>query len=150
MLDIGCNLGMMMAEYLRMGARWCHGWDTGEITPHAERMLLAIGCTRFSLTGAWLDGNRDLVQDLPEFLRSRLDGCIISYLAVRGTLGWMEALASIPWKAIIYEGHEDETIEQFHEFLAGLRAKVAFDVGPVDSIRDGDCDARTLAILLRK
>src|SRR6185503_2526825 len=50
-LDVGCNIGMMMSEYLRLGAKWCHGWDRATTVPHTGRMLLALGCTRFSTTG---------------------------------------------------------------------------------------------------
>ncbi|HEY8185410.1 MAG TPA: hypothetical protein VIF64_05050, partial [Pyrinomonadaceae bacterium] len=33
-LDVGCNIGMMMSEYLKLGAKWCHGWDRSFTTPY--------------------------------------------------------------------------------------------------------------------
>ena len=67
-LDIGCNIGMMMGQYLKLGARWCHGWDRRHLTPHTERLLLALGCTRFSTSGTDIATSQPLEEDLPDFL----------------------------------------------------------------------------------
>jgi hypothetical protein len=149
-LDFGCNLGMMMAQYLKLGAGWCHGWDRAVVTPHTERVLLALGCTRFSVTGGDIESDQPVEANLPEFLRPLLEGSVISYLAVRGHLGWLEALARIPWAFLIYEGHEDETPEQFEEFVSELQQQVKFVVRGVRDYRDGDCDPRTLAVFVRQ
>jgi hypothetical protein len=149
-LDFGCNIGMMMAQYLKLGAAWCHGWDRAVVTPHTQRMLLSLGCTRFSVTGCDIEASRAVESDLPEFLDSLLKGPVISYLAVRGHLGWLDALARIPWTFLIYEGHEDETQEQFESFMGELQQQVRFRVGGVREYRDGDSDPRTLAILVRE
>ena len=148
-LDIGCNVGMMMGQYLHMGARWCHGWDMPEITSHTRELLLAIGCTRFSLTGAALEQNRSLEADLPGFLKPHLPGCVISYLAVREPLGWMNDLSRIPWSVLIYEGHEDDSQNDFENYMAELGRIVTFHLGSVARIKDGDCDSRTVAVLIR-
>jgi hypothetical protein len=148
-LDIGCNIGMMMGQYLKLGATWCHGWDRAHLTPHTEKLLLALGCTRFSTTGGDIVASQPLESDLPPFLKDHLHGCAISYLAVRGHLGWLDALARIPWKFMIYEGHEGETPEDFERYVKQFRASVDFKIGGVTSYVDGDSDERTLAILLR-
>ena len=149
-LDFGCNIGMMMAQYLKLGARWCHGWDRAVVTPHTERMLLSLGCTRFSLTGCDIEASRAVESDLPEFLDPLLKSSVISYLAVRGHLGWLDALARIPWTFLIYEGHEDETLEQFESFMSELKQQIRFQVRGVRDYRDGDSDPRTLALLVRE
>ena len=149
-LDIGCNIGMMMGQYLKLGARWCHGWDRKHLTPHTERLLLALGCTRFSTTGTDIAINQPLEDDLPPFLRQYLDGCAISYLAVRGHLGWLDGLARIPWKVLIYEGHEGETREDFEQYASEFGAATKFRIGHITSYVDGDSDERTLAILVRE
>jgi hypothetical protein len=156
-LDVGCNIGMMMAEYLRLGVRWCHGWDREDVAPHAARLLLALGCTRFSMTGCNIAKPSPESQpkpsamenDIPEFIRPALDGCIVSYLAVRGTLGWLESLGRIPWSAMIYEGHEEESEKDFFRYLEGLKPMVQVKVGAISRYQDGDCGERIVAILTR-
>jgi hypothetical protein len=148
-LDVGCNIGMMMAHYLRLGAHWCHGWDRRHITPYTERLLLALGCTRFSTTGGDITGSQNIESDVPIFLKKHLDGCVISYLAIRGHLGWLEALSRIQWKFLIYEGHEGETHKEFEQHILQFKALSNFLVGGVVKYEDGDSDARILSILLR-
>jgi len=148
-LDIGCNIGMMMGQYLQMGAKWVHGWDRGHVTPHTEKLLLSLGCTRFSTTGTDITESSDLLGDIPKFLYPSLDGCAISYLAVRGHIGWLKALESIPWLFLIYEGHEDESRKDFEEYLTEFKSSIGCTVAAVEEYVDGDSDTRTLAILRR-
>jgi hypothetical protein len=148
-LDIGCNIGMMMAEYLRLGARWCHGWDRALTVPHTERMLLALGCTRFSTTGGDIAQSQPIATDVPGHLARSLEGCVVSYLAVRGHLNWLDALKELPWSFMIYEGHEGETSRDFDVYLEELRALTNFELGPVTTYVDGDSEERIVAILLK-
>jgi len=148
-LDIGCNIGMMMGQYLKLGARWCHGWDRKHLVPHTERLLGALGCTRFSTTGTDISSAQPLEENLPAFLRPYLDGCVISYLAVRGHLGWLDGLSTVPWKVLIYEGHEGETRADFEEYIKEFSALTTFRIGHQTSYVDGDSDERTLAILVK-
>lgn len=149
-LDVGCNIGMMMSEYLRMGARWTHGWDRSHVVPHTEKLLLALGCTRFSTSGADITESYDLKKDIPDFLTPALEGCVVSYLAVRGHIGWLKALDTIPWSILIYEGHESETREDFERYLREFNQDGNIDVAAVDDYIDGDSDPRTIAILRKK
>jgi hypothetical protein len=149
-LDVGCNIGMMIAQYLKLGARWCHGWDRAYVTPHTEKLLLALGCTRFSLSGCDIDESRKIESDLPEIHGPSLDGCVISYLAVRSHLGWLNSLGRVPWSFMIYEGHEGETQRDFETHMDQLRRLAAFRIGATSSYTDGDSDRRTVAILLRE
>lgn len=144
-LDIGCNVGMMMAEYLKAGASWCHGWDLARVTEHTERMLLALGCTRFSLTGCDIDRARKIENDIPR----SLDGCVISYLAIRKHVGWLDSLAVIPWSFLIYEGHQQEGPAQMDRDLADFRQMVQFNIVVTGSYKDGVSDERFVAVLQR-
>ncbi len=148
-LDIGCNIGMMMAQYLKLGAAWCHGWDRAIVTPHTEQLLLALGCTRFSTTGGDITHDQPIEANLPAFLRPVLAGCVISYLAIQGHVGWLEALARLPWSFLIYEGHESDTRKDFERNIEELAKQVSFKVAGIRSYRDGDCDPRDVAILIR-
>ncbi len=148
-LDVGCNIGMMIGQYLRLGARWCHGWDRGAVVPHTDRLLSALGCTRYSLTGGDIASGRDLSGDLPAHLGDQLNGCVISYLAVRGHLGWLSGLARLPWGFLIYEGHEGEGEEATRRHLAEFQAAVPCEITGVATYRDGDSDPRMVALLRR-
>lgn len=148
-LDVGCNIGMMMAQYLKLGARWCHGWDRAHITPHTGRMLAALGCTRFSTTGGDITRDQPVEENVPAFLRPALEGCAVSYLAVRGHIGWLDALARLPWAFVIYEGHEAETREDFDEHMREFKTVADFRVGAFSFYTDGDSERRPVAILVR-
>ena len=149
MLDVGCNIGMMIAEYLKWGAKWCHGWDFPNVVPHTERLLSGLGCTRYSTTGAQLKRDRRLEDDLPDWLGPSVQGCGLSYLAVHGHIGWMESIARIPWSFMIYEGHEFDTRADVERYLGELRNNVSFEIGAMTSAEDGASNERTAAILLR-
>lgn len=149
-LDVGCNVGMMMAQYLRRGAAWCHGWDMPAITPHTEKLLQSIGGTRFSTTGGNVMQMDRPEDELPEFIRTQLDGCVISYLAVHNWIGWLEMLGRIPWSFLLYEGHEDETEEDFQRNLAELSKMVKFRLVGASQYQDGDSEPRSVAILVRQ
>jgi hypothetical protein len=149
-LDVGCNLGMAMAHYLHRGARWCHGWDLPVVVPHAERMLLALGCTRFSMTAGRMSAEQPVEEDVPGFLGGALRGCVVSYLAIRGHLGWLSALGRVPWAFLIYEGHKAETEPALAEHLAVLARAVPFVRGPLLSHRESRrARPRLMTILVR-
>jgi hypothetical protein len=148
-LDIGCNIGMMMAQYLKQKALWCHGWDQEVVVPHTEKLLYALGCTRFSTTGGVITQSIDLKNDLGCFLQPHLNGCVISYLAIRGHINWLDALQEIPWAFMIYEGHEGETTEQSLRYLEELKKVVPFRIGAQGEYEDGDSESRTVAILIK-
>jgi len=50
---------------------------------------------------------------------------------------------------LIYEGHEDETEDDFKRHMEQLRAVVPFRIAATGVYSDGDCDDRRLAVLLR-
>lgn len=148
-LDIGCNVGMMMAQYLKAGALWCHGWDQEVVVPHTEKLLYALGCTRFATTGGVITQATDLQGHLASHLKPHLEGCVVSYLAVRGHINWLDALKEIPWAFMIYEGHEGETTEQSLRYLEEFNKTVPFRIAAHGEYADGDSEPRTVAILIR-
>ncbi len=148
-LDIGCNVGMMMAQYLKHGALWCHGWDQEVVVPHTEKLLYTLGCTRFSTTGGVITQSIDLQGHLPSHVKPHLNGCVVSYLAVRGHINWLDALKEIPWAFMIYEGHEGETTEQSLRYLEEFGKTVPFRIAAQSEYADGDSEPRTVAILVR-
>lgn len=146
-LDVGCNLGLMMAQYLGVCAKWVHGWDMPHIVEHSAKMLAAVGCTRFSLTGCELNNDYPLHEDIPEHLRG--DRFVISYLSIRGHVGWLKDLAKIDWEFMIYEGHEDESEKDFKLFCKQLSRLVEHKVLAETYKSDGTSRDRKVAIILR-
>ncbi len=149
-LDVGCNVGMMMAQYLKQGAMWCHGWDLENVTPRTEKLLQAIGCTRFSVAGGDIVQHPRPEDDLPQFLHSHLNGCAISYLAVHNWIGWVGMLGRLPWSFLIFEGHENDTDEHNRKSFDILRKMARFEVAEYGQAQDGDSESRAIAILVRK
>jgi O-antigen/teichoic acid export membrane protein len=149
-LDVGCNLGMMMGDYLAKGAFWCHGWDRERVVSHTQRLLMAVGCTRFSVTGANLTPSRDLAQDLPDHLRPLVAGCVISYLSIKGHIGWMDSLVTLPWQTLIVEAHEDESEEKLSAEIHDLSVRANADVVARNLVKDGDSGSRHLMVLVRR
>ena len=146
--DIGCNLGLMGAEYLRRGAYWLHGWDKEEVVAAARTVLLSIGCTRFSLTGGHLTADLDLAQQLPSHLaRLDHDDAIVSYLAIRGHLGWLSALTRLPWRYMIYEGHQNDG--PLETYVEELKARMPVRLAAAAKVADGVSEIRDLAVLER-
>jgi hypothetical protein len=149
-LDFGCNVGMMMAQYLARGAMWCHGWDTEVVVPKTERLMRAIGCTRFSLTGGNVMQNQHPENDVPKFLAPSLNGCVVSYLAIHNWIGWLDVLGRIPWSFLIFEGHEQDSETHNKDSFNRLAKIVKFDIASYEVAQDGDSDPRAVAILVRK
>ena len=146
--DVGCNLGLMGAEYLRRGARWVHGWDRDEVVTAARSVLLSIGCTRFSVKGVDLVPEVDLQGSLPHHLTDLCnDDAMISYLAIRGHVGWLPALGRLPWRTMFYEGHQQDGT--LREHLETLNALVPIRVLAEATLVDGMSEPRQVAVLQR-
>ncbi|MGI9386390.1 MAG: hypothetical protein ACR2OX_03065, partial [Methyloligellaceae bacterium] len=147
--DIGCNLGLMGAEYLRRGAAWLHGWDMQDVIPATEQVLLSIGCTRFSLTPRKLEQSAGLANDLPAHLRDvAQDRGVINYLAVRGHVGWLNALEKLPWRYMVYEGHQDD--EDLENYVSELCKRVPVRIVAADKVSDAHSRPRDVAILCKR
>ena len=100
--------------------------------------------------GAELTRDYPLVDDVPASLRHRLEGAIVLYLAFRHNVGYfLSALGDLPWTALVYEGSEDESLEDLPEYLGELRGYSDFEVVSAVDFRDSETDSRPLALLLR-
>lgn len=146
-LDIGCNLGITSAHYLKHGAKWVHGWDFEKVIEHAERILLGVGCTRFSLTGKILSAHSNIREDIPHFLKGR--EVVISYLSIRKHIGWIKDLENIRWKYMIYEGHQEETEKDTIRYFKELNDITKTKVLAQSTIRDSNSSDRIIAVLER-
>lgn len=146
-LDVGCNIGLMGAQYLKEGASWLHGFDMPKLIKHTEKVLLSVGCTKFSLSGSILSDQVSLIEQLPDFLKENLHNSVISYLAIRGHIGWIKELALIPWLFMIYEGHQEEDMEMSRQFIQQLNMLRPCSIVSEGWIADANSTPRYLAII---
>ncbi len=146
-IDIGCNLGLMSAQYLKDGAAWIHGFDMPEVIEHTEAVLLTLGCTKFSLTGTRLSQDTNISDCLPENLRIPTRPIVISYLAIRGHIGWIKSLADVPWDFMLYEGHQEEDEIQSRAYIDELNQLKPCHVIEENWISDANSSPRYIAII---
>ena len=149
-LDVGCNAGLMLAAALADGARWGLGWDLPEVARHAQRVVGALGCTRVDLFGAELSADYDLVAEVPDHLHPALDDSLVLYLAIRHHVGFLKSLGTLPWRVMVYEGGETESVARLDEVLEDLRALCDFRVAAAVDFRDSETLSRPLAVLIRE
>jgi hypothetical protein len=149
-LDVGCNAGLMLAATLAGGARWGLGWDLPDVAHHAQRVLGALGCTRADIFGAELNPDYDLAAQVPEHVRPALDDSLVLYLAIRHHVGFLKSLGAMPWRVMVYEGGETESVARLDEVLEELRSLCDFRVAAAVDFRDSESLARPLAVLIRE
>ena len=148
-LDIGCNAGMMLAQSLADGAVWGLGWDRPDVVGHAKRILWALGYTRFELVGADLSQTYGIQDDVPARLERLLPQSVVFYLAMYNHIGFIDALGRLPWKALVYEGHEGDSLEELSGRLAEIKNVGSFSIKAAREYTDGDSGMRPIAILVR-
>lgn len=148
-LDVGCNSGMMLQEALKDGALWGLGWDRPEVAPMASEILYSLGSTRFSITPAVLSEEYDLERDIPMHCRGRLSESVVFYLSVRQHFGMMDSLRSVPFRLLVYEGHQGEKLEELDRHLAPVLMGGG-EIAAQTVMADGDSAGRPLAIVVRK
>jgi hypothetical protein len=61
----------------------------------------------------------------------------------------MQDLANIPWKALFYEGHEEDTPEEWAQNCAVMQRKWNCKQAFSTRMSDGDCGARDIALFIR-
>ncbi len=148
-LDVGCNAGMILNSCLSSGAAWALGWDRPPVAQFTEELLLSLGSSRFKVTGANLNSEYALEQDIPAQLQPMLKEAIVFYLSVRQHIGLSDSLKRIPWRVLVYEGHQGERLEDVPEVLNSLLSDEVKVIASA-ALSDGDSAPRPLVILLRK
>lgn len=148
LLDVGCNSGMMLHSGLLDGASWGVGWDRPQVVQHSRQLLLSLGDTRFTFNGQDLKAEPPSVAGVPAFLHPALPEAIVLFLAMREHIGIPRLLHEFPWRALVYEGHQGESVEGVKTLLASLLTP-GVRVAMVTSYSDGDCGERPLALLYR-
>jgi O-antigen/teichoic acid export membrane protein len=148
-LDIGCKVGMMLSCALTDGALWGIGWDAPDAVEAAKRLNAVLGNTRLNLYAAKLSEEYPIVNDIPVRLRTLLGESVIFYLAVWRDIGFMSELANIPWKALVFEGHEGDTWEDLNDQLLQMQSEWHCTLAVKLAITDGERGTRPIGVLAR-
>ena len=74
---------------------------------------------------------------------------VVFYLAMYNHIGFIDALGRLPWKALVYEGHEGDSLEELSGRLAEIKNVGSFSIKAAREYTDGDSGMRPIAILVR-
>jgi len=146
--DVGCSMGLMLYNALSEGARWGIGWDLPAVVESAEKILLALGATRFDLFGEQILATTDFVEKIPAVFRKEKGG-ILFFLAMSKHIGFPDGVADIPWEYMLYEGHARETLESTIERFGRIWWLSDVQILAQRYIADGDTPRRPLILLRR-
>jgi len=148
-LDVCCNSGMMLCHALTAGAHWGIGFDLPQVVAQAARIMAVLGTGRTTLIPATLSPDTPLSSLIPRWLQAHWNRAIVLYLAAVEHVGIIADLGNIPWKALVFEGHQRETQAQVEKWLDDIRTRWNCSLAYQGSISDGDCGSRTLALFVR-
>jgi hypothetical protein len=147
-IDVGCNAGMMLNSALARGAHWGLGWDRAAVIPYSEKLLLSLGSSRFNLFGRDLHPDYSLEADIPGWLSPYLGESVVFYLSVRQHVGLLNSLTTLPWRVLVYEGHQRESVDDV-EHVLGEVLRPGIRIAARTYLADGDSTRRPLAVLIR-
>ena len=143
-LELDCGLGVTLAQYLRLGAAWCHGWGRPELTRHAEQILSALGCTRFSISPVDRKNNCPSEADLPDFIAHRNDYIV----SISGPVpaGYWDFVLRVSWSLLIYEEDGSGDLSYIRQVSPDLPLQLA----GVETYVGEQAKCRTVALLVRR
>jgi len=148
-LDIGCNAGVMLHHALATGAWWALGWDRPAVARQARAIADALGFTRLDVTPAELSERYDFGASIPEWLHRHLSDAVVFFLAIRQHTGIPGSLVDLPWRALVYEGHQGESLAEADRH-AEIFATPGVRVGHRLDVHDGDSRRWPLITLVRE
>jgi hypothetical protein len=148
-LDVCCNTGVMLAQAIGDGAAWGIGWDLPKVVPHSRRILQLLGAACSTLVPAQLSPDYQISASVPEWLKEKMAGSVLFYLAAIQHVGIILDLVNIPWKTVLFEDHERTTDKQANDNLRKIQAAWRCQLVWRGRISDGDCGSRSVAILQR-
>src|SRR5262249_43970276 len=102
-IEVGSKAGGMLAHCLKLGAAWCHGLEREEQAACSERLLLALGCTRFSISTLQSGMPASTDGGVPAFLKPMLNGSILVISGDYASRPLPEPLYSTPWSFLVLE-----------------------------------------------
>ena len=125
------------------------GWDLPKVIVHSRRILALLGANRTQLFPAQLGPEYELKKDIPAWITPHLEGAVVFYLAAWHHVGLIRDLANIPWQTLVFESHQNETVDSLRETFSELMQLWQAELHSSREIAD-ESGKRTLAIFLRK
>lgn len=146
--DVGCNSGLMLYNALSAGALWGVGWDQAAVSNSAEKLLLALGATRFNLIEGRISDNTDFLASVPQRFQSMRNG-ILFYLAVSDHIGFPPGISDLPWEFMFYEGHANQDFKMSMDMIQKVPWLQGIEVVSHKTFADGDTPKRVVILLRR-
>jgi hypothetical protein len=137
-LDVGCNLGVLLMNALDQGARWGVGLDTPQVAPVTRRFLFQQGFSRFDVFGCDL---RDLAT--LELLPLRAFDLVL-FMSIENHIGFPGWLDALELGHFLYEGHQRESIDDIVNKFRAWRPKAEILGHRVSA--DGDSEPRPMLL----
>jgi hypothetical protein len=147
--DIGCNMGIMIYNALTEGAQWGIGWDLPDVIESANKILLALGATRFDLIKEDISVDTDFVSKIPDRYRTQKDG-ILFFLAVSKHIGFPIGIKELPWEYMFYEGHSNQSLSKSLQLLQNVSWLKNAKIVSQRFFADGDTPQRSVILLKRE
>jgi hypothetical protein len=145
--DIGCNTGLMSYYGLTRGAKWAFGWDRSMVITAANDLMAVLGATRWTGFAKNITEDTNFTSDLADLNHTATDA-VLFYLAVSDHIGFPRGLKDLPWTYLVYEGHNNQTLEESILKIHGSTWGV-LEVQSSTLIEDGDSLQRPLILLKR-
>lgn len=148
-LDVCCNSGIMLAHALSDGAAWGLGWDLPNVVPHSRKVMQLLGASSSTLIPTELSPEYKISESIPSWLKPKVEGSVLFYLAAIQHVGVIRDLANVAWSTVFFEDHEGITKQEAEDNLKQLENAWNCRVAWRGKIADGDCGSRSVAILKR-
>lgn len=142
--DIGCNIEFLYYA-LSEGGQWVLGWGLPEVIASANRVLLALGATRFDLFERVIDQNTAFKSDIPARFKKERRGVLFYFAGGREGLPY--GVSEIPWEYMIFEGDEGKNIEEYLKRVRDVSWLRNAEVLTHRSFSCGDSQTRVLILL---
>jgi hypothetical protein len=117
-LDLACELGLVLASALASGARWGIGWTASGAARDVARVQSVWGNTRLTVQPARGPFSGPLLDDIPEALQPELAEAIVLHAGPGADPG----LATLPWRILVCEGTHDHAERDHCRLLTEVHA----------------------------
>lgn len=143
-LDIGCNSARPLSAALSAGALWGVAWNRADVLSHVRNLLFSMGISRFQVMPANLHSGHRLIADVAPNLHSWLAESVAFYRPSSAT-STVAPLTTIPWRALVYEGRETDSVESI---VSLLRRKVSRELQVLGSLPGGNAGPGGLPVVI--
>lgn len=148
-LDVCCNSGMMLGQALGAGAPWGFGWDRPAVAATGTRLLGVVGAGRSTLFGTEINEEYNFSGDVPGWAANLGTDGALFFLAAWQHVGVPFGVDALPWKWLVYEGHQDDDASTTRDVLDKIKSRWRCDTVHEAGYRDALSSERPLVLLRR-